>query len=139
MFDLKTEKEAREAVQLIASAGGDHVKVNTGLPRSLYVAILDEAKKHGLPVTGHLPMQVRAIEGAEWGRKSMEHLNGLFMATSSMEKELLKEQKLSDILFYMKSEIRAAKYYAPKHAESCSERMCNMKSGKCQRWSPQGI
>ncbi|GGG11928.1 amidohydrolase [Paenibacillus albidus] len=116
LFDVRTEKQAREAVRLMAKKGADHIKVYSELPRPLFFAAADEANKLGLPVTGHLPMLVRATEAVRVGMKSMEHMNGMFIATSSLEEDLLKNPKLIDMKFMEKSEIRAAKSYDPKRA-----------------------
>ncbi|WP_186785998.1 amidohydrolase family protein [Paenibacillus agilis] len=113
-FDLKTEQEARKAVRSIAEKGGDFVKVYSGLPRSIYNVVIDEARKYRLPVTGHLPFQVRAIDGVRMGQKSMEHLNGLFIATSSKEAELLKKPDLPKR--YFEYEMIANKHYDSKVA-----------------------
>ncbi|GIO99585.1 amidohydrolase [Paenibacillus lautus] len=116
LIDLRTEKQAREAVRLMAKKGADHIKVYSWLPRPLFIAAADEANKLGLPVTGHLPALVRATEAVRVGMKSMEHLNGMFIATSSLEEDLLKNPKLMDMTTFVKSEIRAAKSYDPKRA-----------------------
>lgn len=43
------------------------------MPREAYFALLDEATKVGLPVTGHVPFAVDVIEAANAGHRSMEH------------------------------------------------------------------
>ncbi|UKS25412.1 amidohydrolase family protein [Paenibacillus sp. HWE-109] len=117
MFYLTSEQEAREAVRLLASAGVDFIKVHTQTPRDLLPAIFDEAKKYRLPIAGHVPMQVRPIEAIRFGQKSMEHLFGLFSATSSKEDEIMQNPKLSDPMFYFPTEVAAAKHYDPVRAE----------------------
>jgi len=54
--------------------GADFVKVYTKLPREAYLAIVDEAKKQGLPLAGHVPESISAAEASDWGQKSIEHL-----------------------------------------------------------------
>jgi imidazolonepropionase-like amidohydrolase len=71
---VRNEEEARKAVQSLARNGVDFVKVYTMLPREAYLAIVDEAAKLGLPVAGHVPASVSAIEAASLGQRSMEHL-----------------------------------------------------------------
>jgi imidazolonepropionase-like amidohydrolase len=56
-------------------------------------AILDEAKKQGIPVAGHVPDAVRAIDASNAGQTSFEHLIGVFEASSSKEDELMKGGK----------------------------------------------
>lgn len=67
MVYLKTEEEAREAVRLYAEKGASLIKVYSWLPRSLFLAVMDEAKKFGLPVGGHLPVEVWASEAVQLG------------------------------------------------------------------------
>jgi hypothetical protein len=40
--------------------------------RPAYLAIVDEAKKQGLPFVGHVPEFVSAAEAPDLGQKSME-------------------------------------------------------------------
>ncbi|MDO7904803.1 amidohydrolase family protein [Paenibacillus sp. JX-17] len=114
---LKTEEEAREAVRLNAEKGASHIKVYSWLPRPLFLAVMDEAKKFNLPVVGHLPVEVRASEAIQLGFKSIEHMHGLFIATSSMEDEIFKTADMSDLLGYSTAEIKASSNYDPKKAE----------------------
>ncbi|MGX1830990.1 amidohydrolase family protein [Paenibacillus taichungensis] len=111
MFYLSTEEQAREAVRLNVAKGADHIKVYSWLPRPLFLAVMDEAQKYGLPVVGHLPVEVRASEAVQLGFKSLEHLHGLFIATSSMEDELFKHSDMSDLLGYSLAEIEASESY----------------------------
>jgi len=111
MFYLSTEEQAREAVRLNVAKGADHIKVYSWLPRPLFLAVMDEAKKYGLPVVGHLPVEVRAIEAIQLGFKSIEHLHGLFIATSSIEDEIFKNADMSDLLGYSLPEIEASQSY----------------------------
>ncbi|PWW36185.1 MULTISPECIES: amidohydrolase family protein [Paenibacillus] len=111
MFYLSTEEQAREAVRLNVAKGADHIKVYSWLPRPLFMAVMDEAQKYGLPVVGHLPVEVRASEAVQLGFKSIEHLHGLFIATSSIEDELFKNADMSDLLGYSLAEIEASQAY----------------------------
>ncbi|KGP83096.1 MULTISPECIES: amidohydrolase family protein [unclassified Paenibacillus] len=111
MFYLETEEQARKAVRLNAVKGADHIKVYSWLPRPLFLAVMDEARKYGLPVVGHLPVEVRASEAVQLGFKSIEHLHGLFIATSSIEDDLFKYADMSDLLGYSLAEIEASQAY----------------------------
>jgi imidazolonepropionase-like amidohydrolase len=85
-----TEAEGRQAVRKTRADGYDCVKVYSLLPRDVYFAIADEARKQGIPFVGHVPYSVSASEASDAGQKSMEHLYGILMACSSKEKELTK-------------------------------------------------
>ena len=65
---------ARAAVDKLADAGVDFIKVYTLLPRDAYFATLDEAHRRGLPVAGHLPASVTVEEAVRGGQHSIEHL-----------------------------------------------------------------
>ena len=71
---VRTPEEARDAVQILAAAGVDFVKVYSQLPRDAFLAVLEEAAAHGLPVAGHVPLEVSAIEASELGLRSIEHM-----------------------------------------------------------------
>jgi imidazolonepropionase-like amidohydrolase len=86
-----TESEGREAVRKTKERGYDFVKVYSLLPRDVYFAVADEAKKQGIPFAGHVPFSVTAAEASDAGQKSMEHLYGILLACSSEEERLTKE------------------------------------------------
>src|SRR5262249_43534077 len=85
----------RQAVRKTKEQGFDFVKVYNLLPRDVYFAIADEAKKQGLPFVGHVPYAVTAAEAADAGQKSMEHLYGILLACSSGEEKLTQELKVA--------------------------------------------
>jgi imidazolonepropionase-like amidohydrolase len=85
-------EEGRQAVQSLKKRGADFIKVYTKLPRAAYLAIADEAKKVGLPFAGHVPEAVSAAEASDAGQKSFEHLYGIFLACSTDEENLRKEE-----------------------------------------------
>lgn len=87
----KDAEEGRKAVQTLKSKGADFVKVYSKLPREAYLAIAEEAKKQNLPFAGHVPESVSAKEAAELGQRTMEHLYGIWNASSSQEEELRKQ------------------------------------------------
>jgi imidazolonepropionase-like amidohydrolase len=87
---VSTEGQARQAVVNAKQAGADFVKVYQFLPRDLYFAIADEAKKQGIPFAGHVPEAVSAQEASSAGQKSFEHLVGVLPACSTHSDELLK-------------------------------------------------
>jgi imidazolonepropionase-like amidohydrolase len=86
-----TEAEGRQAVRKTKEDGYDFVKVYNLLPRDVYFAIADEAKKQGLPFVGHVPWSLSAAEASDAGQKSIEHLNGILLACSSKEEELTRD------------------------------------------------
>jgi imidazolonepropionase-like amidohydrolase len=72
VHSLKTPEEARAQVRSLAAKGVDMVKTNYTLTFEQLAAIIDEAKKAGVPVVGHTRNMRKA---AELGMKYMEHMN----------------------------------------------------------------
>ncbi|MES2257075.1 MAG: amidohydrolase family protein [Pseudomonadota bacterium] len=70
-----TEAGARAFVQDQKKAGADFVKMVAG-NRVALTGLLDEAKKNGLTVSGHLPITIPASEMSAMGMRSVEHLGG---------------------------------------------------------------
>lgn len=66
---------ARMAVASLAQEGVDFIKVYTLLPRDAYFAVIQEARRLGLPVAGHVPAAVTIEEAARAGQRSIEHLH----------------------------------------------------------------
>lgn len=73
---VETAEEAIVAVRKLADAGVDQIKVYSLLKRDVYLAAVAEAKRLGLPVTGHVPYSVTLSEAAEAGQNAIEHLEG---------------------------------------------------------------
>ena len=71
---VRTPDEARVAVDEIAAAGVDCVKVYSGISEEVLVAIREAAKPHGLPVVGHIPFAV-PYEAAQV--TDVQHLLGI--------------------------------------------------------------
>ncbi|HKE55320.1 MAG TPA: amidohydrolase family protein [Pyrinomonadaceae bacterium] len=91
VYRVKGETEARAAVDRIKREGFDFVKVYSRLSRSEYFAIVDEAKRLGIPFEGHVPLAVNDGEASDAGQKSIEHLEGMQVSVSSDEVRIRKE------------------------------------------------
>ena len=74
---VSNEDEGRKAVRDVKKSGADFVKVYSLLPRDVYFAIADEAKRQGLSFAGHVPNSVSPAEASDAGQKSVEHLTGM--------------------------------------------------------------
>src|SRR5262249_12901770 len=75
-----TPEEGRQAVRTLKQKKADFIKVYDSLSPETYRAVVDEAKKQGLPVEGHCPLAVPLAEGSDAGRRTVEHLAGLALA-----------------------------------------------------------
>jgi imidazolonepropionase-like amidohydrolase len=71
---IANEAQGREVVAQQQQRGADFIKVYSLLPRDIYFAIADEARKRGIPFEGHVPLWVKAAEASDAGQKSIEHL-----------------------------------------------------------------
>ncbi len=71
---VTTEADAVAAVGRLAHAHVDFIKVYTLLPASAFRAVMAEASRRGLRVSGHVPADISPIEAAEAGMQSIEHM-----------------------------------------------------------------
>jgi imidazolonepropionase-like amidohydrolase len=85
--------ETRGVVRALKEAGVDFIKVHRRLSRDCYFAAIDEAKRQGLTLVGHIPMTVTPEEASDAGQATIEHVETLFEGTFSAA---LKGQKLSE-------------------------------------------
>lgn len=84
-------EEARETVYDLKGQNVDFIKVYNFLSRDTYFAIAEEAKKDHLPFAGHVPISVSAMEAADAGQHSIEHLTGVLLNCSTEEAKLRAE------------------------------------------------
>ena len=88
--------EAKETVAMLKKRGADCVKVYDRLSRDVYFAIIDEARKQGLPVVGHVPLSITSVEASDAGQKSIEHLGSILEGSSTIEPELMERERSSE-------------------------------------------
>jgi imidazolonepropionase-like amidohydrolase len=74
---VRTAAEGRAAVEQLVSNGADLVKVYENLSRDAYFAIMDEGRRRGIPVDGHVPFRVTPEEAADAGQRTAEHPEAL--------------------------------------------------------------
>ena len=91
---VSNEEEGRQVVREVKKEDADFLKVYNKIPRDAYFAIVDEAKKQGIPFAGHVPYSVSAAEASDAGQQSIEHCYFVSFACSSEgEEELRKKTK----------------------------------------------
>jgi imidazolonepropionase-like amidohydrolase len=71
---VRTADEARAAVNKLVESGADFIKVYENLSREAYFAIVDQARRRGIPVDGHIPFRVTPEEAADAGQRTFEHV-----------------------------------------------------------------
>ncbi len=87
---VSTPEDGRRAVSDLKRRGADFIKLQSLPTAEAIAAIMDEARKNEIPVAGHVPDAVRAVDASNAGQKSFEHLIGIFESSSSREDEFLK-------------------------------------------------
>jgi imidazolonepropionase-like amidohydrolase len=92
MPQIATPTEARDFVRTAAEAGVDFIKTHSLLRPEVYAAALDEARAVGLPVDGHIPLLVRALDAAVSGHRTNEHLYQIREACTTVEDQIMVER-----------------------------------------------
>ncbi len=80
-----TEDDGRRAVDSLKGAGADFIKVYSLLPRAAYFGVAKRAKEVGIPYVGHVSYALTVAEASDAGQKSIEHMDGIIRACSSMD------------------------------------------------------
>ncbi len=87
---VATPEDGSRAVSGLKRRGADFIKLQSLMTAEAVAAILDEARRIGIAVAGHVPDAVRASDASNAGQKSFEHLIGIFEGSSTREDEFLK-------------------------------------------------
>ena len=96
---VRTAADARAAVERLALNGADLIKVYENLSRESYFAIMEEARRRGIPVDGHVPFRVTPEEAADAGQRTAEHPEAL-AAGCSKAAEAERERFASELASY---------------------------------------
>ncbi len=76
---VSTEAEARAAVDNYLRLGYVQIKIYSSVSPELVPAIIDEAHKHGLRVSGHIPAFMTASQCVKLGYDEIQHVNFLVL------------------------------------------------------------
>jgi imidazolonepropionase-like amidohydrolase len=74
-----TEPEARAIVNRYADLGFEQIKIYSSMKPELVPAIIEEAHKRGLRVSGHVPAFMTAEQVVRLGFDEVQHVNFLFL------------------------------------------------------------
>jgi hypothetical protein len=85
VITVRTPNDARRAFDRLDEMNVDFIKILSTLPRQAFFALTEQCRHWRIPFAGHLPDDVRASEAIEERMGSMEHLFGLFLASSTDE------------------------------------------------------
>lgn len=88
---INTPEEGRTWVRKFKKQGMDFIKVHNQLSREAYLAIIDEAKKQKIPVEGHVPFSMTAMEVSDLGQLTIEHNTDIMVSCSSDEAKFREE------------------------------------------------
>lgn len=88
--------EGRAAIAKCLADKAEFVKVYSQLPAEAYTAIADACVAAGIPFGGHVPFEVPIAAAASAGQRSIEHLDGLALGTSTDETEIRRELSTLD-------------------------------------------
>jgi imidazolonepropionase-like amidohydrolase len=86
---VRDADQARRAVDSLANAGADFIKVYSRLSPEAFAGAADEAKRRGIAFAGHVPSLVPVAAASDAGMASIEHLTGFAAACSSREAEAI--------------------------------------------------
>ncbi len=76
---VSTEAEARAAVDNYKKLGYVQIKIYSSVPPAIVPAIIDEAHKNGLRVSGHIPAEMTAAQCVKLGYDEIQHINFLVL------------------------------------------------------------
>lgn len=81
---VTTEEEVAEAIRGLAEQGADFVKVHRALDPRLLSAVVQESRRYGLPLTGHIPIGMDPLVACESGMSGIEHIGSFIEAWLSI-------------------------------------------------------
>jgi imidazolonepropionase-like amidohydrolase len=85
---LDTPDKARAQIQKLAAVKVNFLKAHVGLPHDVFLAVMDESKKVGLPVDGHLQPGWTLITASDIGQRTIEHMVGWEQACAANPDEI---------------------------------------------------
>jgi imidazolonepropionase-like amidohydrolase len=93
---VRTAQDARAAVDTLVDSGADFIKVYENLSRGAYFAIMDQARRRGVRVDGHVPFRVTPEEAADAGQRTFEHV--LAMAAGCSTSAAAERERFASVL-----------------------------------------
>jgi imidazolonepropionase-like amidohydrolase len=76
---VDTEEQARKEVDSYAKMGFQQIKLYSSLKPELVKPIAEQAKKHGMRLSGHIPAFMTAEQAVLDGYNEIQHLNMIFL------------------------------------------------------------
>lgn len=89
---ISSPSEVEAAIDSLESLSVDYVKIyDSTLSGEVFLAIINETEKRGLPVTGHMPYTVLYGESVDHGLDATEHMYYVLKGASAEEEEITEE------------------------------------------------
>lgn len=85
MTSVRTAEDAERAVSEQKERGYDFIKVYHNLSREAYAAVVAAARRHSLPVAGHVTNAVGLLGALDAGQQCIEHLDGYTYAMQRID------------------------------------------------------
>ena len=101
--------ETRGVARALTQIGVDFLKVHRRMPRDSYFALIDEGKKLGISVVGHIPLSVAPEEASNAGQATIEHTETLFEGTFATAH---KDEKLAYAIRHFREDGEAERLFA---------------------------
>ena len=73
----RTSEDGRELVRRLHARSPDLIKTHDSIPTAVFEAMMDEARKLGVEVSGHVPFRAGSLSAARMGFRSIEHARDL--------------------------------------------------------------
>jgi len=87
----ESPEAAAANVQRIADAGGSFIKIYEMVEPDVFMALVDAAKQHALPIAAHVPLSM-SVSDVGPNVQSMEHLRNIDLDCAANASELLSER-----------------------------------------------
>ncbi|HRF60699.1 MAG TPA: amidohydrolase family protein [Fimbriimonadaceae bacterium] len=110
-------EQGRAAIEGLVGKGYDFAKVYSLLPREGYFAIVETAKKLGMPFEGHVPNSIDPSEASEAGQRTIEHLTRVAWECSGREPEVRRFAAENTPAGTLKARALVVDSYDPRRAE----------------------
>jgi len=137
---ISSPDSGRAIVQKYKQSGADFIKPYNLLSREVYLAIMDEAKKQGIPLEGHTPFSMSATEVSDLGQLVIEHNFGVLLSCSSSEKELREQTQTQTAPgFWLQTEAKAAATYDSQKAKKLCKQFARNGTWSCPTLSFQRL
>ena len=88
----QTGEQGRELVRHLHARGPDLIKTHDSIPTAVFEAMMDEARRAGIGVGGHIPFGAGSLGAARLGYRSIEHARDLLYDCSRYGPQYRREE-----------------------------------------------